>query len=184
MWADFWFRFPDLKIALTEGDIGWMPYFVDRAMHVQKFHSGWTRHEFPTGQSPRQVFLDHILCCFLDDRIGMQLLNEFNIDNVSWESDYPHSETTWPNSPEMLFPIIEHLDDETIAKITHRNAINHYQFDPFSVRSPEQCTVAALRSEVTDVDIVTRVGQVPTDDQAQRFLERRKYLHSQPTASA
>jgi predicted TIM-barrel fold metal-dependent hydrolase len=183
LWADFWFRFPALKIALTEGDIGWMPYFVDRAEHVQKFHSGWTRHDFPPGQGPRQVFLDHILCCFIDDRVGLNNLDEFNIDNVSWESDYPHSETTWPNSPEQLAPLLTHLDDEVIAKITHQNAIAHYQFDPFSVRPREACTAAALRAEAQDVDTVTRVGQRPGDDQAQRYLERRKHAKNDAAKS-
>jgi len=183
LWADFWFRFPDLKMSLTEGDIGWMPYFVDRAMHVQKFHSGWTRHQFPDGQSPRQVFLDHILCCFIDDRVGINNIDEFNIDHVSWESDYPHSETTWPNSPEHVAPLLEPLNAEQAAKITHLNAMRHYQFDPFSVRTPEKCTAAALRSEVSDVDTVTRVGQAPGEDQGKRFLERRKYGKNTPVTS-
>ena len=174
LWAEFWPRFPDLKIALTEGDIGWMPYFVSRAEHVQRYHSGWTRFEFAEGQGPRQVFKDHILCCFIADSFGLANLDQFNIDHVSWESDYPHSETTWPNSPEELFPIVEHLDAEIIAKLTHVNAMRNYQFDPFSVRPKEKCTAAALRAEVTDVDTVTRVGQAPSEHQGRLFLERRK----------
>ena len=51
-------------------------------------------------------------------------------------------------------------DDATIIKITHENASNHFQFDPFASRPEEQCTAAALRAESTDVDTVTHVGRL------------------------
>ena len=62
----------------------------------------------------------------------MRLLDEFNIDNVCWESDYPHSDSSWPNSPEHLEALFADLDDATINKITHENAMRHFQFDPFA----------------------------------------------------
>jgi predicted TIM-barrel fold metal-dependent hydrolase len=99
MWADFWWRFPNLRFSLTEGDIGWIPYFLQRAEHIQARHVGWTRHQFPTGMGPADVFHERVLCCFINDRIGVKLIDEFNIDNVCWESDYPHSDTSWPRGP-------------------------------------------------------------------------------------
>ena len=160
IWADFWDRFPDLKFSLTEGDIGWMPYFIWRAEHVQDRHSGWTAHEWGSHKGPRDVFERHILCCFINDAVGPKLLDEFNIDNVCWESDYPHSDSTWPNSPEHLETLFADLDDATINKITHENAMRHFKFDPFAVRSREQCTARALRAEAGDVDTVTRAGRL------------------------
>ncbi|MDE0580313.1 MAG: amidohydrolase family protein, partial [bacterium] len=56
VWAEFWDRFPDLKFSLTEGDIGWIPYFMWRSEHVQDRHSGWTKHEFGIDGSPTGVF--------------------------------------------------------------------------------------------------------------------------------
>ncbi len=56
MWADFWWRYPDLRFSLTEGDIGWIPYFLQRAEHIQDKHSGWTQHHFPEGYGPAAVF--------------------------------------------------------------------------------------------------------------------------------
>jgi hypothetical protein len=163
IWADFWWRFPDLEVSLTEGDIGWIPYFLQRAEHVHARHSGWTQHYFPEGWGPARVFHERILCCFINDRIGIKLLDEFNVDNVCWESDFPHSDTTWPGEPESLAVLLGHLPDETVAKITHENAMRHFQFDPFRHRPKDQCTVAALRAEATDVDTVTRVGR-PADE--------------------
>jgi len=173
MWADFWWRFPDLRFSLTEGDIGWIPYFLQRAEHVQRRHSGWTQHSFPEGWGPAEVFRRAVICCFIDDRIGIKLLDEFNIDNVCWESDYPHSDSTWPHAPEVLEELFAGLSDDQINKITHENAMRHFQFAPFSTRARERCTVAALRAEALDVDTVTRVGRPPDQTDRDFFQQIR-----------
>lgn len=162
IWAEFWGRFPDLRFSLTEGDIGWIPYFLWRAEHVQERHSGWTKHTFPAESGPRQVFLDHVLCCFIGDGVGVRILDDFNVDNVCWESDFPHSDSPWPNAPELVADLMRDLPGDVVAKITHENAMRHYQFDPFATRPKQRCTVAALRAESPDVDTVTRVGR-PAD---------------------
>ena len=160
VWADFWGRFPDLRFSLTEGDIGWIPYFLWRSEHVMSRHNGWIKHE---GLTPRQVFEKHILCCFINEPIGVELIDHFNVDNVCWESDYPHSDGTWPMAPEMLAERLAALPEDQIRKISHENAMRLYQFDPFAHRPKERCTAAALRAESPDVDVVTRVGR-PADD--------------------
>ena len=169
IWATFWERFPNLKFSLTEGDIGWIPYFLCRAEHVHDRHSGWTMHEFPNGGGPTDVFNDHILCCFISETIGVELIDHFNIDNVCWESDFPHSDTNWPNAPESAAQVLSPLTAEQVAKITHENAMRHYQFDPFATRAKEQCRAAALRAESPDVDTVTRVGRQADERDAARF---------------
>jgi hypothetical protein len=163
LWATFWHRFPTLRFALTEGDIGWIPYFLWRAEHTLERHNGWMGHERPQGLSPTELFRERILCCFITDRIGVKLLDELNIDNVCWESDYPHSDSSWPAAPERCAELFADLDHETVAAITHRNAMRHYRFDPFAIRPPQRCTAAALRAEAPDVDPVTRSGR-PADE--------------------
>jgi predicted TIM-barrel fold metal-dependent hydrolase len=163
LWAGFWERFPDLRFSLTEGDIGWIPYFLWRAEHVQQRHSGWTKHHFPDGTGPADVFRTHVLCCFISDAVGVRLLEDFNVDNVCWESDFPHSDTSWPNGPESVAELMRDLPDDVVAKITHENAMRHYRFDPFAVRPREACTAGALRAESPDVDTVTHVGR-PADE--------------------
>ena len=159
LWADFWNRFPELRFSLTEGDIGWIPYFLQRAEHTLSRHNAWMRVEQPKGMTPSELFRDRILCCFIEDAVGVRLLDLFNVDNVCWENDYPHSDSRWPRSPESLETLFAGLDDATVNKITHENAIRHYQFDPFASRPKEQCTAAALRAEVGDVDTVTLAGR-------------------------
>lgn len=159
VWATFWDRFPTLKFSLTEGDIGWIPYFLWRSEHVNDRHGGWIDHDFSRTGGPTQIFRDHILVCFIKETVGIELLHHFNLDNVCWESDYPHSDGTWPYAPEELIRSLDGLSDDQIERISYRNAMEHYSFDPFAHRPKELCTVAALRAESPDVDVVTRVGR-------------------------
>jgi predicted TIM-barrel fold metal-dependent hydrolase len=163
LWAPFWHRFPELRFALTEGDIGWIPYFLWRAEHTLDRHNGWMRHDPPQGLSPSELFRERILCCFIGDRIGVKLLDEFNVDNVCWESDFPHSDSSWPHAPERLATLLDGLEPGVVSRLTHENAMRHFQFDPFATRARELCTARALRVEAGHVDTVTRSGR-PADD--------------------
>jgi predicted TIM-barrel fold metal-dependent hydrolase len=181
VWAEFWSDFPDLRFSLTEGDIGWVPYFLWRAEHVRRRHSGWTRPTFPAGMDgPADVFRRHILTCFISDTVGPRLLDWFEVDNVCWESDYPHSDSSWPNAPEDVLANLGDLPAETINKITHENAMRHFQFDPFAHRPRERCTAGALRAEATDVDVVTRVGRLADE----RDLATWKRITTRPAPAA
>ncbi len=115
------------------------------------------------------MFRDRVVCCFINEPVGIGQIDAFNIDNVCWESDYPHSDTSWPHAPEVNEAQFAPLDDVQIDKITHGNAMRHFSFDPFARRPRERCTVAALRAEVGDVDTVTRVGRAPDESDRQFF---------------
>jgi hypothetical protein len=72
---------------------------------------------------------------------------------IAWESDFPHSDGIWPNSPEILQTSLEGVPDDEVEKITHQNAMRFFDFDPFTKRTRDQCTVSELRAEVADWDI-------------------------------
>lgn len=169
VWARFWTRFPDLKVSLSEGDLGWIPYFLQRAEHVQDVHSGWTRSEFPPGSGPTDVFKRHLVCCFIKDRVGASMLHRFNIDHVCWESDYPHSDTAWPQGPEQFLECMQGHSDDVINRVSHLNAMKLYQFDPFARTPREECTVGALRARAGDVNTVTVLGRMADDDEPERY---------------
>jgi predicted TIM-barrel fold metal-dependent hydrolase len=156
----------DLKIALSEGGTGWIPHFLERADFVYKQHKAWTHQDFGD-RLPSDVFREHVVTCFIDDPIGIQLRHKIGIDSITWECDYPHSDTTWPNSPEALSKAFEGVPDEDINKITHENALRHFRLDPFVHRTREQSTVAALRAEATDVDLTLKEhgGKRPNQDE-------------------
>jgi hypothetical protein len=102
------------------------------------------------------VFNQHIITCFIDDAFGVASRDFLNMDNVTWECDYPHSDTTWPTAPEQLWKYIGELPDHDINRITHLNAMKHFSYDPFSVFPKEQCTVKALRQQAAGRDVSIR----------------------------
>ena len=141
-------KFPDAKIALAEGGIGWVPYFLEKADFVYEHHRRWTGADFGT-MLPSQAFRRQVLTCFIDDVTGLRNRDAIGVEHISWECDYPHSDSTWPQSPETLMKALTAaaLSDEEIHMITWKNACSFYGFKPFEVRSREQCTVGALRAE-------------------------------------
>ena len=145
-------KYPNLKISLSEGGIGWIPYFLERADFVHEHHKAWTFADFG-GKKPSEVFREHFLTCFIDDRFGLKNLEEIGEDNVAYECDYPHSDTVWPESANMLFDSLKHLSENTINKITHENAMRLFSFDAYGLMGGrENCTVGALRKHADHVD--------------------------------
>jgi predicted TIM-barrel fold metal-dependent hydrolase len=150
-------EFPTLKIALSEGGTGWIPYFLDRVDRTYEMHSTWTGQDFG-GKVPSEVFRDHFLTCFISDPVGVELRNQVGIDNICWEADYPHSDSLWPDAPEALEEIFDkhNATDAEINKMTYENAMKWYHFDPFTHISKEQATVGALRRAAEGHDVSTQ----------------------------
>ena len=150
VWSPIFRTFPGLRVALSEGGIGWVPYFLERIDYTYQHHKAWTNQDFGD-RLPSQVFNEHILTCFIDDAVGMEVRHHLNPDHIHWECDYPHSDTTWPNAPEMAMKYLAGLPDADIDRITHLNAIRNFSYDPFAHIPREQATVGALRAQATDV---------------------------------
>jgi predicted TIM-barrel fold metal-dependent hydrolase len=150
-------KFDRLKIALSEGGIGWIPYFLEQADFRLRHHGAWTGMDFG-GRLPSEIFNEHVICCFIEDRAGMAAREFLNMDMVTWECDYPHSDCTWPFAPETAMRCFDGVEEDVVAKVSHLNAMKHFKFDAFARRDPKDCTVGALRAEVAgyDTSIVAR----------------------------
>ena len=150
-------EYPDLKVALSEGGTGWIPYFLERADRTYEMHSTWTHQNFGD-KLPSDVFRDHFLTCFISDKVGVALRNMIGIDNICWEADYPHSDSMWPGAPEELWDVlsINDVPDDEIKKMTYENAMRWYSFDPFTHITPEQASVGALRKAAEGHDVSIR----------------------------
>jgi hypothetical protein len=100
------------------------------------------------------VFRQHFLACYITDPSGLILRDRVGIDSIAWECDYPHTDTTWPESPEFAWREFQlaHCSDEEIDKITWSNACRFFNWDPFAHNAKEHATVGALRALATDVD--------------------------------
>lgn len=150
LWLKALHQYP-LKIALSEGGIGWIPYFLERADFTYEHHRAWTHSDFGA-KKPSEVFREHFMTCFIDDIFGLKNLDAIGEDNVSYECDYPHSDSIWPESANMLLDSVGGLTDRQIDKITHENALKLYNFDAFGMMGGrENCTVGALRKLATHV---------------------------------
>jgi predicted TIM-barrel fold metal-dependent hydrolase len=150
-------KFPDLKISLAEGGIGWIPYLLERANFVYRHHRYWTHSNF-NGMTPTELFHRNFITCFIEDKFGMQSTSYLNMDNVCWEDDYPHSDSIWPNSAEIVWEGLKHLPRTVIDKVTHLNAMREFHFDPFAKLGRENCTVGALRAKAKHVDTTPKAG--------------------------
>jgi predicted TIM-barrel fold metal-dependent hydrolase len=148
-------RFPQLKVALSEGGIGWIPFFLDR-MDRHLWNHMWTGLEIgPKGKTATDVFRHNFLGCFITDPAALYVRDRIGIETISWECDYPHSDSTWPRSPELLWGELQNAgcSEADIEAITWKNACRFFDYDPFAVIDKEHATVGALRSTATDVDV-------------------------------
>ncbi|CUU59275.1 Predicted metal-dependent hydrolase, TIM-barrel fold [Parafrankia irregularis] len=146
-------RYPGLKIALSEGEIGWMPYFLERAEQVFDKQRHWvkrgvqfhpfrpreeggntSRHDFAEVDVDtidlRALFREHIYGCFIEDRHGIASIDEIGEDNIMCETDYPHSDSTWPDCIAVVKDQINHLTPEVQYKILRGNAERLFRFTP------------------------------------------------------
>jgi predicted TIM-barrel fold metal-dependent hydrolase len=152
LWSRVIKKFPKIRFALSEGGIGWIPYFLERADYVYAHHKAWTHQDFG-GRLPSEVFRENFVTCFIDDRTGVEIREKVGADIITWECDYPHSDTTWPRAPEILWESMAGVPDADVNAMTYENAMRLFRFDPFAHRKQDDCRVGALRAESPDVDV-------------------------------
>jgi predicted TIM-barrel fold metal-dependent hydrolase len=134
-------RFPNLKIALSEGEVGWMPYFLERAEQVLDKQRYWVKRGTTfmghAGNEAdldtldiRETFRNHIFGCIIEDRHAVKSLDELGEDNIMCETDYPHSDSTWPDCIDVARNTMKDLPDAVQYKLLRGNAERLYRFTP------------------------------------------------------
>ena len=149
LFSGMFHRFPKLKIVLSEGEIGWIPYYLERAEQVIDKQRHWVkrgegiRNHVDADQSVdidlidiRRDYHEHVFGCFIDDAHGIASLDEIGEDNVMCETDYPHSDSTWPDCIDVVKRRIGHLPVETQYKLMRGNAERVFRFAPADVPIP------------------------------------------------
>ena len=122
-------RFSNLKVAYSEGQIGWIPYLLHRMDVVWEDNRGWGGVADKVPNPPSTYFPDHVFGCFFDDPNGLKLIDEIGADNITYESDYPHSDSTWPHTAQLALEQMAGLSDEQIWKVVRGNAIKLFGLD-------------------------------------------------------
>lgn len=120
-------QFPDLKLVLSEGGIGWIPYVLELCETTSRQVAWWSGD----GRTDvRQVFRDHIYGCFIEDELGVAAIHDIGIDNVMIETDYPHQATSWPDSMDIAQRRLAGFSAEDRFKVLRGNAERLFSFTP------------------------------------------------------
>jgi predicted TIM-barrel fold metal-dependent hydrolase len=164
-------RFEPLKVCLSEGGIGWIPLYLERVERVVTHQaqvmlkveaSGLSINDVLAGKvaqdadisedllrrtliDPYELFRDHIYGCFIDEPLGLQMLQHLPIDNIMIETDYPHPDCSFPHSRENATQALAHLDDESRWKVLRGNAQRVFDFEP---APPSPAALSAARARV------------------------------------
>ncbi len=139
LFSGYFQRMPGLKIALSEGEIGWIPYFLERAEQVYDKQRYWVQRGVSfQGHADtdidmddldiRQLYLDHVFGCFIDDIHGIKNLDVIGENNVMIETDYPHSDSTWPDSIKLAQKRLSDLPGDVQVKVLRGNAERLFRF--------------------------------------------------------
>jgi len=129
IWCPALSRYENLRFAMSEGGIGWVPYLLERADYTWERHRFWTQATHMT-EKPSFYFKRSVYVCFIDDVVGLEQRHNIGVDNILWESDYPHTDTTWPNSQEVVRRHFGSIPEEDRRKITYENACRLFQMQP------------------------------------------------------
>jgi predicted TIM-barrel fold metal-dependent hydrolase len=126
LWSAWPARFPDLKIAMSEGGIGWVAMLIDRLDNIMArsgYGSGWP----DKSASPSEVLRRNFWFCMIDDPSTVCTRHTIGVENILFESDYPHGDGTWPDTQQVMQEVLGGLPDEEIRMITHENAAKLYK---------------------------------------------------------
>jgi predicted TIM-barrel fold metal-dependent hydrolase len=119
-------RHPNIKVMLSEGGAGWIPYILERA--DKAFHDKRIKPNAAIGQTsrggeipPSQLFRDHMYVCLVDEHFAVRSLGDVPVDNLLWEGDYPHGDGLWPHNHDYLEKALADVPDEDALKIAETN---------------------------------------------------------------
>lgn len=115
-------RFPRLMIAYSEAQIGWMPYVLEQVDRV------WAKGPRVTGlpetpAPPSSYVPGRVYGCFFEDDFGIVARDAIGVEQITFESDYPHQDSTWPHTHDYAEKALGHLTPREIELITRGNAI-------------------------------------------------------------
>jgi predicted TIM-barrel fold metal-dependent hydrolase len=124
LWSGVCTRFPGLSIALSEGGVGWVNMLADRVDYVLDHSaSGTESGGWHDSLKPSEVLARNFWFCTIDDPRTLDgVLERFGPDHVMVEVDYPHADSSWPDTQQVIGATLGHLPDDVVAKLTHENA--------------------------------------------------------------
>ncbi|MAG32331.1 MAG: amidohydrolase [Deltaproteobacteria bacterium] len=126
LWSGWPARYPELKIAMSEGGIAWVGGLIDRLDNIMArsgYGGGWPDPKIAPSDCLRRNFW----FCMIDDPSTVPTRYSIGVENILFESDYPHGDGTWPDTQEVLQKLIGDLPKDEIRMIAHENAAKLYR---------------------------------------------------------
>jgi predicted TIM-barrel fold metal-dependent hydrolase len=120
-------RFPRLKIVSAENEISWLPFVIQR--WDQTFEHYGHLYPSPLKMKPSEYFHRQIYATFIDDPVGVKDRHQVGVEQVMWSSDYPHTQSTWPHSQEIITRDFAGVPEDEMLKIVRGNVIRLYNLD-------------------------------------------------------
>jgi predicted TIM-barrel fold metal-dependent hydrolase len=139
IWSGTFDRFPGMRIVLSEGGAGWVPYALERAekyidAHTEDRRQGAVARAETTHRRPTEIFRDHVYVCMVTDNVALSLIDQIGVDNLMWESDFPHLDGMWPLSRTTLETSMANVPDDIAVKIGATNAQRVFGVGPFGTQ--------------------------------------------------
>jgi predicted TIM-barrel fold metal-dependent hydrolase len=122
-------RQPRLMLAIVEFELSWAPNVVTSMDYTYRERHGEALYRFKSGMAPSDFFRRNVVLSFQEDAIGIRLRDVIGVENIMWGSDYPHSESTFPQSRKILTEILAGVPADEQAKIVGGNTARVYGFD-------------------------------------------------------
>ena len=126
VFSEVFFKFPGLKVALSEGGVGWVPNWLERCEWVYDRHRFWTK--INADIRPTELFQRNIWVCCIDDRFGIEMRQRIGVDKIMWECDYPHSDSLWPKSQDTVKAMLRGVPEDEARLIRSENARRLFNF--------------------------------------------------------
>jgi predicted TIM-barrel fold metal-dependent hydrolase len=122
-------QFPGLVLAYSEGQIGWIPYILERADTVWQEHRAWAQTQTLVPEPPSTYYYRQIYGCFFRDQHGIDAIDKVGPDNVTFETDYPHTDSTWPHTKKVAEELMAGLPQDVVDKVMRTNAARMLHLD-------------------------------------------------------
>ncbi len=121
-------RHPRLRVVSAENDIGWIGNLLERLDHFYGRYRHARNEQLPDSRMPSEVFKEHVWATFIRDMSGMLIRHRIGVDRIMWSNDYPHGDSTWPHSQEVIAGHFAGVPDAEKRKIVCENAAALYRF--------------------------------------------------------
>ena len=120
-------RYPKLQVGSVEMELSWVPHFLDRIDYVYTQRvTEFVQHRFKSDTLPSDFFHQNIFLGFQEDALGIRDRDIIGVDSLLWGSDYPHFESTFPRSRQIIDEILVDCTEEEKAKIAGGNSMRIY----------------------------------------------------------